>query len=87
MIILEVCTYYNDTWTRSSNSVWVMSHCVISFFLAFVVTTAIATLFLVRLMIATICSEQSRGWIFYTTVSILAVPLWFMGEMVNAWLF
>ena len=25
MIILEVCTYYNDTWTRSSNSVWVTS--------------------------------------------------------------
>ena len=53
----------------------------------FVVTTAIAALFLARSAVATIRKEQSRGWIFYTAVSILAVPLWFMGEMVNAWLF
>lgn len=64
MIILEVCTYYNDTWTRSSNSVWVTSHCVISFFLAFVVTTALATRPACMLFGWILCPPVNNDWIF-----------------------
>ena len=64
MILLEVCTYYNDTWTRGNNSTWVTVHCVISLFLGFAVATALSTRPACQFFGWILCPPINNDWIF-----------------------
>ena len=64
MILLEVCTYYNDTWTRGNNSTWITVHCVISLFLGFAVATALSTRPACQFFGWILCPPINNDWIF-----------------------
>jgi hypothetical protein len=43
VFLLEVCTYYDDTWTEPANKVTMTLHVILSFALGLAVATALST--------------------------------------------